>query len=79
MIDREQAIQWAKDAGAGTPDALYGRTDYIVMTLHEIQALITRAQNEAFEQAAKQVDHIQKYGGGTLGDEIRALQQETSK
>lgn len=36
-------------------------------------------RNSAFEEAAKQVDHIQKYGGGTLGDEIRALKQETNK
>lgn len=74
MIDRETAIQWAKDAGffrLSTSEVVFGE----VRPKH-IEALITRAMNEAYEQAAKQVEHICKEGGGTYGDAIRALKEQ---
>ena len=51
MIDRETAIQWAKDAG------FRDNFGYFLAKPEEIQALITRAQNEAYEQAINACDH----------------------
>lgn len=80
MIDRDTAIQWAEDAGfvCAAPDGMW------FSYAHEIEALITRAQNEAFEQAAMT---IELYDDATMkGDYmldssecagiIRALKQE---
>jgi len=47
MIDREQVISWARDANIRYE---YGEW---TATTEEIEALITRAMNEAYELAAK--------------------------
>lgn len=77
MIDKEKAIQWAKDAGFVSSIISLG---YDLATPSSIQALITRAQNEAFEQAALLFNQpYMEYFGGNIQDEIRALKQESSK
>ena len=48
MIDRETAIQWANEAGMIN----FGGANWQCVT-DQIQALVTRAQNEAYEQAAE--------------------------
>ena len=50
MIDRETAIEWADDAGF--------KDEFLVWTVttEEIQALITRAMNEAYERAATEIE-----------------------
>ena len=45
MIDRQTAIHWAMDVG------FVGGKTTMVATPEEIQALITRARNEAYELA----------------------------
>lgn len=48
MIDRETALSWAKEAGF--PNSC----EFVLCDWQEeFQAIITRAQSEAFEQAAK--------------------------
>jgi hypothetical protein len=40
----------AREAGAGEPESLYGRTDYVVMTQHELARfaeLVIAAEREA--------------------------------
>ena len=47
---REDIIKLAREAGAGEPESLYGRTDYIVMTRSELErfaALVAAAEREA--------------------------------
>lgn len=36
-MDREDIIRMAREAGASEPNSLYGRTDYVVMTHHELE------------------------------------------
>lgn len=73
MIDRETAIQWAIEAGCWpTLDHLGFDT-----TGEEIQALITRAQNEAFEQAAQLAsDGDDQLMGDWHSERIRALKEQ---
>jgi len=53
MIDRETAIQWATDAG------FVGSSTFILSEWgDEFQALITRAQNEAYKKAATTIQLI---------------------
>jgi len=68
MIDRDTAMQWAKDAGIEDR-----RTGYWLAKPEQIQALITRAQNEAFERAALICDSDGLY---MTSLEIRKLKQE---
>lgn len=80
MIDREQCIQWAKDAGIWVDS--HGHS--IVSTTEALQALITRAQNEAYDAAAKiaetpisgEQDDITMEAKDRAAEEIRALKQE---
>lgn len=42
-------IRMAREAGAGEPESLYGRTDYVVMTKHELErfaALVRAAERK---------------------------------
>jgi hypothetical protein len=46
-MTRDDIIRMAREAGAGEPESLYGRTDYAVMTKHELErfaALIAAAE-----------------------------------
>lgn len=84
MIDRETAIQWAKEAGF---------PPYEIELKHykeQLQALITRAMNEAFEEAALVCDKESRkrvkdsmFGiwssVAQCGYDIRALKQEPPK
>ena len=36
-MTREDIIRMAREVGAGEPESLYGRTDYVVMTKHELE------------------------------------------
>lgn len=49
-MTREEIIRMAREVGAGEPNDLYGRSDYVVMTQYELErfsALITAAEREA--------------------------------
>lgn len=86
MVNRETAIQWAKDVGFED----WGRGADFHSDAEEIQALIVRAQNEAFEQAAsiangmmtpkEKPDDYNSWCQGTneAADRIRAMKQEQS-
>ena len=85
MIDRDKAIQMAKEVGAGTPESLFGRTDYIVLTEYELQALITRAMQEAYERAAQFIE-TDRFGIGSMfsqwttedvAEEIRSMKDKS--
>jgi hypothetical protein len=69
MIDRETALSWAKDAGFGTYSM-----DALLCTARDLQSLITRAQNEAFEQAAQEVRFADN--GTEAAELIRALKEQ---
>jgi hypothetical protein len=48
-MNREEVIRLAREAGAGEPESLYGRTDYVVMTWFELErfaALVAAAERE---------------------------------
>ena len=36
-MNRDDIIRMAREVGAAEPQSLYGRTDYIVMTAHELE------------------------------------------
>jgi hypothetical protein len=49
-MNREEVIRLTREAGAGEPESLYGRTDYVVMTWFELErfaALVAAAEREA--------------------------------
>jgi len=71
-IDREKAIEWATDAGMINFDG----ANWQCVT-DQIQQIIMRAQNEAFEEAAKKADAY--IGCDGLAERIRALIQENPK
>ena len=75
MIDREKAIQMAKDAGFGLSYLCQG---YWLATPEQIQALITRAQNEAYKEAASRSE-CRRYMSENFADfaeELRGLKQD---
>lgn len=74
-MDRETAIQWATDAGFGR---IKGPPLFHLVTPEQIQALITRAQNEAYEAAAERSDAFvyMSLNFETLSQDIRALKQD---
>ena len=50
-------IEMAREAGAGEPESLYGRTDYVVMTKFELERfaeLVRADEREKCEVVAKQ-------------------------
>jgi hypothetical protein len=70
MIDRDTAMQWANDAGfVGSIISL----GYELATPEQIQALITRAQNEAFETAATNIKENNTAMTDMLANDIRSL------
>ena len=49
-MTRDDIIRMAREAGAGEPESLYGRTDYFAMTGYELErfaALVAAAEREA--------------------------------
>jgi hypothetical protein len=78
MIDRETAVQWAKSEGF---QQSYLSQGYWVATPEQIQALITRAQNEAYEESASRSE-CRRYMSENfvdLAQELRELIQELPK
>lgn len=75
MIDRETAIQWATDAGF-VPSFL--SRGFFLGTPVALEALITRAQNEAYEAAAKRADAFvyMSQNFETLAQEIREMKHD---
>ncbi len=48
-MTREEIIRMAREVGAGEPNDLYGRSDYVVMTRYELErfaALVAAAERE---------------------------------
>lgn len=76
MIDEKTAMQWAKDAGL--TDSL-AHEDRVYGTLTEIQALVTRAMNEAYEMAAINIESTNYAMKNILACDIRALKQDPQK
>ena len=49
-MNRDDIFRMARDVGAAQPETLYGRTDYVVMTISELErfaALVAAAEREA--------------------------------
>jgi len=49
-MTRDDIIRRAREVGAGEPNDLYGRSDYVVMTQYELErfaALVAAAEREA--------------------------------
>lgn len=49
-MTHDDIIRMAREVGAGEPQSLYGRTDYIVMTAHDLgrfAALVAAHEREA--------------------------------
>ena len=49
-MNRDDIIRMAREVGAGEPQSLYGRTDYIVMTAHDLErfaALVAAHERDA--------------------------------
>jgi len=49
-MTRDDIIRMAREVGAGEPNDLYGRSDYVVMTQYELErfaALVAAAEREA--------------------------------
>ena len=55
---REEIIKMAREAGAGEPESLYGRTDYVVMTRFELERFLHMAQASERESCAKVADEF---------------------
>ncbi len=60
-MNQDDVIRMAREAGAGEPESLFGRTDYIVMTHHELErfAALAFAAGAAHEreECAKLVEN----------------------
>jgi hypothetical protein len=55
---RDDIIRLAQEAGAGEPESLYGRTDYVVMTWFELERFanfVAAAEREACAKVAELV------------------------
>jgi hypothetical protein len=75
MIDQSTAISWAKDAG------FRDNFGYWLAKPEEIRALITRAQNEAYQEAASRSD-CRRYMSENFADfaeELRELIKESPR
>jgi len=55
-MTRDDIIRLAREAGAGEPESLYGRTDYVVMTWFELERFATLATAAEREECAKVCD-----------------------
>ena len=54
------AIEMAREAGAGEPESLYGRTDYVVMTKFELERLVELVRADEREAVLDLVDAYAK-------------------
>jgi hypothetical protein len=71
-MNRDDIIRMAREAGAGEPESLYGRTDYFAMTGYELErfaALVAAAEREACAQVCEEGGrdesgriHVQAWG-----------------
>ena len=69
-MTRDQVIKLAREAGAGDPESLFGRTDYVAMTKHEIErfaALVAAAEREECAKVVEIFDRTFQTGGGIAG------------
>ena len=68
------AIEMAREVGAGEPESLYGRTDYVVMTKFEIERFAELIRADEREACAKVCDDLQQQWrpSGEGADAIRA-------
>ncbi len=73
-MTREQVIAIAREAGAGEPESLFGRTDYIVMTHHELQRFAALVAAHEREECAKMIEEKFDFCGDEIlaADAIRA-------
>lgn len=77
MIDEKTAMQWAKDAGF---EFWTGEYDYYQCTAEQIQMLIGRAMNEAYERAAALAENGEdRLMGEWQAARIRALKRKQQK
>ena len=67
-------IEMAREVGAGEPESLYGRTDYVVMTKFELErfAELVRADAIADEREACAKVAERFVGCDPIADKIRA-------
>jgi hypothetical protein len=57
-MTRDDIIRLAREAGAGEPESLYGRTDYVVMTWFELErfaALVSAAEQEECAKLCEEI------------------------
>lgn len=62
-MNQDDVIRMAREAGAGEPKSLFGRTDYIVMTHHELERFAALVAAHEREECAKEIQ-------SELNDEI---------
>jgi hypothetical protein len=81
-VNREDIIRLAREAGAGEPESLYGRTDYVVMTWFELErfaALVSAAEREECaklcEEMARRHDDIRRAALEVVAEWIRARKE----
>jgi hypothetical protein len=48
-MNRDDILLFARDAGAAQPESLYGRTDYVVMTISELERFAALVEKHAVE------------------------------
>jgi len=78
-MTRDDIIRLARETGAGEPESLYGRTDYVVMTWFELEqfaALVAEAEREecakACEEMARRHDGMRRASLEVAAEWIRA-------
>jgi hypothetical protein len=74
-MNREEVIRLTREAGAGEPESLYGRTDYVVMTWFELErfaALVAAAEREACAKVCYERERANLYGFKECAAAIRA-------
>ena len=75
-MNKDRIIELAREAGAGEPESLYGRTDYVVMTVGDLErfaALIEREVRGDAEPVAYETDQelwAAVGGGSKTSDEL---------
>ena len=62
----------AREAGAGEPESLYGRTDYVVMTRFELERFFQMAQAAEREACAKLCETFYNHEAKDCAEAIRA-------
>lgn len=76
-MTRDDILRLAREVGAGEPN-LHGRTDYVVMTHHELMRfadLVAAAERESCAKRVEVFDKTFRTGGG-IADAIRARGEE---